>query len=464
MMLLDVPASLGVRLRRALAAGVRQAAGTGAPVLVSVTERIPAVDAVAAFGSAAEPVRALLAQPDRGFALLGTGEAVTLTGRGASRFRSVARAWRDLTARCLHDGDPGCPVAPPVGLGGFAFGARSGAAPQWAPFGGARLTVPRRLVVARGGDAWLVLSALAGPETDPEAAAEALETGRAAGGPEPAPAPAASPEGAGCRPGWEERARAVIQEIRAGAAEKVVLAREVPGGPGRPDPAAALERLRARYGGCTVFAFGVGDACFLGATPERLVRADGRHVRAMALAGSAPRGATEAEDRTLGARLLADPKERREHHLVVRALAEALAACCRLEPVPEAPGLLRLPNVQHLCTPFQGTLRGRSGLLSLVARLHPTPAVGGVPRERALALIGATERFDRGWYAGPVGWIDRAGSGEFVVAIRSALVQGGQARLYAGCGLVADSDPAREFEESELKLAPMRWALYGTEA
>ncbi|MGH7961687.1 MAG: isochorismate synthase, partial [Candidatus Binatia bacterium] len=158
---------------------------------------------------------------------------------------------------------------------------------------------------------------------------------------------------------------------------------------------------------------------------------------------------------------LADPKEQHEHALVVRALQEALAPLCARLTIPNAPVLRLMPNVQHLHTPVTGVMHERGDLLRLVERLHPTPACGGLPRQPALELVRAYEKFNRGWYASPVGWIDGQGNGEFVVAIRSALLVGNTAVLHAGCGIVAGSDPEREYQESCWKLKPMLWALSG---
>jgi isochorismate synthase len=249
------------------------------------------------------------------------------------------------------------------------------------------------------------------------------------------------------------------REVREGLLKKVVLARGVKVRATGFDAADTLRRLRADYPTCTLFAIVRGDRCFLGATPERLVRVRGGEVNAMALAGSAPRGETEEEDRRFGAMLLAGPKDRLEHAVVVEVLREALTTVCTSVSVAEAPTLLRFRNVQHLHTPIVARLRGRSTVLDLVRLLHPTPAVGGVPREKALQWIGRHEGLDRGWYAGPVGWIDRAGEGEFAVAIRSALVRRDEATLFAGCGIVGDSDPDQEYAESGLKLRPMLSAL-----
>ncbi|MSQ61750.1 MAG: isochorismate synthase, partial [Dehalococcoidia bacterium] len=265
------------------------------------------------------------------------------------------------------------------------------------------------------------------------------------------------------RPRWLEVVGAAVEDIRAGAAEKVVLARAVRSQGSRPlSVIAALRRLRERYvDSTTVFAIGQGDATFMGATPERLVKVEGRLVETASVAGTVARGGSVAEDAALGRSLLGDEKERHEHAVVVRALRESLTPLCADLDVPKAPVLLRNPALQHLYTPLRGRLREDWGVLDLVARLHPTPAVGGTPRAAAMERIGRYEGFDRGWYAGPVGWVDRERGGQFVVAIRSALVTGWEARLYAGCGIVADSQPEREYEESELKLRPMRWALTG---
>src|SRR5262249_44613983 len=188
---------------------------------------------------------------------------------------------------------------------------------------------------------------------------------------------------------------------------------------------------------------------------------DGRTVRTDCLAGSTRRGANHDEDRALGEALLADRKERHEHALVVRALHDALVPFCPHLSAPETPTLLCMPNVQHLYTPLEGVIQRECNILTLVEKFHPPPACGGFPQEAALSLLRRYEPFDRRWYAGPIGWIDSRGGGEFVVAIRSALLQGCEAVLSAGCGIVAGSDPEREYEESCLKLRPMLWAMNG---
>jgi isochorismate synthase len=261
---------------------------------------------------------------------------------------------------------------------------------------------------------------------------------------------------------WKETVAAAADAVRDGGLKKVVLARAIRIRASRLDPIRALRRLGADYPGCTLFAVAHGDRCFLGATPERLVRIRHGEVSVTAVAGSAPRGATEDEDRRLGEGLLANPKDLAEHAVVVDALRDALSRICTTVSVEADPVVLKVRNVQHLSTPVTGTLRERRTALDLVELLHPTPAVGGAPRDEALRWIHEHEGLERGWYAGPVGWVDRTGDGEFAVAIRSALLRGAEALVFAGCGIMGSSDPDQEYAESWLKLRPILSALNGT--
>ena len=250
--------------------------------------------------------------------------------------------------------------------------------------------------------------------------------------------------------------------VGRGRIDKVVLARRVAfEAPADLDLTAALRHLAATAPESTTFAFTREGTTFLGATPERLARTVGRSFETVAIAGSAPRGPDPESDARFAAALLASEKDREEHAVVVDTLRAELAPIVEELTVAEAPGILALRHVQHLVTPMTGTLREEAGLLGLAGLLHPTPAVGGEPRDTALALIAEHEGFDRGWYAGPIGWLGADGAGELMVALRCALVRGRDAVLFAGCGIVADSDPAREWDESRLKLRTMTAALGG---
>jgi isochorismate synthase len=262
---------------------------------------------------------------------------------------------------------------------------------------------------------------------------------------------------------WKAIVRQIEQNMRRGELGKVVLARQYHvEGRAIFDPALVAERLRADYADCFVFAVARGERCFLGASPERLVRLRDGAVRATCLAGSIARGATAEQDQQLGAELLASAKDRAEHEFVVRAICATLADVCADQMSAGPLALMKLRNVQHLFTPIVGRVAVGCDILDMVARLHPTPAMGGVPREQAMEVIRRFEGMDRGWYASPVGWMDARGEGEFAVAIRSALLQGAVASLFAGCGIVAGSDPDREYAESCLKLRPMLSVLGGS--
>ena len=262
-----------------------------------------------------------------------------------------------------------------------------------------------------------------------------------------------------------ERWRSMVNDVQAGICaghvRKVVLARsgdvqfdaEV-------EPAALLEVLAARYPECTTFLIGPrAGSAFFGATPEVLIDKRGCALRTVALAGSRRRGVTPEEDRALGEELLASPKEREEHALVVEDVRARLLQIADDMHIPDTPELMRLSNIQHLHTPIQAVLRQPEHVLSLVSRFHPTPALGGEPREAAVRMLAHLEAEPRGWYAAPVGWFDQQGDGQFVVAIRSAVCAGREVRVYAGAGIVAGSDADAEWAETMLKFRPMLQAL-----
>lgn len=460
----------------------RQARQTRRPVLVSVTEAVPPLDLLDATARATAPdymapertphERWHWEQPDAGFALAAVGAALTIAPVGERRFATVDRAWRALLDTALvDDASGGARGAGPLLVGGFAFEPDGPQDGRWLGFPAALMAVPRLQLAAADGRTWLttnvVVRADGTPDMDPTGVGRlrAILLGERPAMPrvvlasDPAimaPTCTEVPDADTWRAGVAEAAAA----IRAGWLEKVVLAREVRARAPAPfDADAAIRRLRDAYPSCHVFALWRRDRVFLGASPERLVRLEGRTVAAAVVAGSIARGDDPAADAAQRARLQASAKDRAEHAVVGRALREGLAELCDDVSGPAGPEVLTVSNVHHLHTPLAARLREGRTLLDLVARLHPTPAVGGAPREEALAFLREHERLDRGWYAAPVGWLGRDGGGEFAVALRSALVRGAEASLYAGCGVMGDSDPAEEYAESALKLRPMRAAL-----
>lgn len=251
---------------------------------------------------------------------------------------------------------------------------------------------------------------------------------------------------------WLEAVASALDVIESGQADKVVLARDHALWSKHPfDPQLILHRLHTHFPECFTF---LVDG-LVGASPELLVRLEGLSVASRVLAGSAPRGGDDGEDDLLGKQLLASDKNQKEHGFAAASVGQVLGAVCSTLERPATPELLKLENVQHLATPFSGSLDARRHIVDLVGALHPTAAVGGTPPERALALIRSLEKMERGRYAGPVGYFDGEGDGEFAIALRCAELSGARARLFAGGGIVSGSVPEDELEETRLKLRAM---------
>lgn len=440
------------------------AAGVAEPVSGSATDRFHGVrlpddfDPLALLARPyAHGVVASYERPDRGFALVAVGAAAQLAlepGAPIAALRDPARALLGRPVAHEHD------ALRPRLLGGFAFDPARAPAGPWTGFPAGSLLLPRLLFVRDGACSGVVLA----PGVDRSELAVLLARVAFAAPPaEPAAPPRVVQDFDGGA--WQPAVSKLAASVRDGRYEKVVLAaqRELAGD--EPiDPGATLERLRAGYPHCHVFSFVADGATFLGATPELLVSVAGGAVRALGLAGSARRGMTPAEDDALGAALLASAKDRREHEIVVRALRLGLAPLTDALHAPAEPELLRLPNIQHLATGVHARAREGTDLLALIAALHPTPAVCGWPTDTARRAIRAHERFERGWYAGAVGWLDAAGEGEFAVALRSALVRGSRAWVFAGAGIMGDSCAEDELAEIELKSRPLTGALTGGRA
>jgi isochorismate synthase len=264
------------------------------------------------------------------------------------------------------------------------------------------------------------------------------------------------------RAAYAEAVAGAVHRIRDGDLGKVVLARTVDLDAGRPlEPGTLLRHLRAVDPDCYTFATPVASgASLIGASPELLLERRGSQVSSTPLAGSAPRHGDPVDDRAAAEALLGSTKDREEHAFVAEAIAETLGPLCDELSVPKEPQLIGTANVWHLATPIVGRLRDPAlTAIQLVGLLHPTPAVGGSPRDAALAAIADLEPFDRGWYAGPIGWMDADGDGAWAIALRCAELRGSTARLYAGAGIVADSDPASELDETERKLRAFLDAL-----
>ena len=377
----------------------------------------------------------------RGEGLVGWGVAAQVRTRGATRFSDADKWWSETVARAeVHDAvrEPGTGL---LAFGSFAFADEPG---------DSTLVVPRVVVGRRGDLAWLTTVGDAGSPADPPTPVRA--------------APPAPPLGLtfsdGARNGeeWMSVVAEAVRRIDRGDLEKVVLARDLLATTDEPvDVRWPLARLARDYDMCWTFHV---DG-ILGATPEMLVRRERGLVTSRVLAGTIRRTGDDERDLALAATLARSSKDLEEHEYAVRSVADALEPHCSSMNVPEAPFVLHLPNVMHLATDVNGVVHDEASALQLAEALHPSAAVGGTPTPQAMALIEQLEGMARDRYAGPVGWMDASGDGEWGIALRSALVTDEGVRLVAGCGIVGDSDPEAELAESQAKFVPVRDALSG---
>jgi isochorismate synthase len=468
-------------LRPLLQEAMQRARVTQHAILASLTVPLADFDAIHAYSAARLAGLGecfFWEQATASNALVGAGTALTLETQGASRFVDAARRWHELVDDALImtiDPQPKRLSAHPYGpilFGGFAFDPSRPRTPLWSAFPDGLLTLPSLLLRRHNGETTLTVSSMIEASGDVEQCAATLAEsveclldavdGTFLQPPDPETiysSYALTLHDTLPTSAWMGLVADTVQQIHAGSYEKVVLARSVEV---MPDPtvgafniSATLYRLRDSYANASIFAVQHGGRFFIGATPERLVQAEQGKLQTMALAGSLRRGATPAEDELLGLELLQSAKNNNEHSIVVERIREHLAAYCTDIDTSAAPRLFKLKNVQHLQTPITATLKPPYNVLDVIALLHPTPAVGGFPHEAALNAIREREQLDRGWYAAPLGWIDAYGQGEFVVALRSGLIERERATLFAGNGIVAGSDPQSEYAETCWKLQAM---------
>ncbi len=390
------------------------------------------------------PEDAPLAWVRRGEGLVGWGRAASVEIRGPDRIAHADRWWRELLETAVVRDEVGLPGCGPVAFGSFTFTAGSGPSV---------LVVPDVVVGYRSGRWWVTTVGVQG--------ALPPVVSLNGGSPLRRPEPVAFADGARSGAEWELVVADAVSRIGSSDLEKVVLARDlVAEAPAPVDPRWPLSRLAENYPRCWTFCV---DG-LLGATPELLVRLERGLVTSRVLAGTIRRTGDDAHDLALAASLARSSKDLEEHEYAVRSVAGALRPFCSSMNVPETPFVLHLANVMHLATDVTGVAAGPSSSLALTGALHPTAAVCGTPTAAAADLIDEIEGMDRGRYAGPVGWIDAAGDGEWGIALRCAQIDPAnpaRLRLFAGCGIVAGSDPEAELAECAAKLLPMRDALSG---
>ncbi len=392
-------------------------------------------------------------------AFVGVGCALRLEFTGPDRMLDAGRAWAEVAHAATVNDEVGLPGSGLIAFGSFTFSALSGATSV--------LIVPHVVYARRGDRQWVTRIRATGDESIEEAtsdsapepelqAAEGAETAirtASAGIPDPSWAPVTFRSGVMTERMFSDTVRAATRSIQRAAVEKVVIARDVVGElSAAADLRHPLASLRSDYPDCWTFAV---DG-LMGASPETLVRVHRGAVDARVLAGTTARGADDTADEEQARALAASAKERDEHDFAVQSVLDALRPHCADVTASDTPFTLQLPNLWHLATDVQASLSDRSTSLDLIHALHPTAAVAGTPTPAAIQLIEELESFDRGRYAGPVGWVGADGDGEWAIALRCAQVdEAGQVRAYAGCGIVAGSNDRRELAETAMKLRPI---------
>ncbi|MEO6003083.1 MAG: isochorismate synthase [Opitutus sp.] len=467
------PEALRLFLEQCRASAIK----AGRPKLVSISLAVDALDPLAVLESIFEPkeLHFYAERPSLDTAIAGAEAVAVAEAAGPDRFSKIQRFVDDTLADTIAVGDVTAPFGGPHFFTAFAF---SEEVDRNEAFPAARVFVPRWQVARAGDRTTAVANLLVAPDAPLDRLSEkvwrahqkfrAFEYASGSGA-ERSPVKtetAVRLEESGAGPGADQEAyiesvRAALACIERGEFNKIVLARTQTVRASHPfHPLRMLNGLRQRFPDCYAFSIANGSGqSFIGATPERLARVSRGVLETEALAGSAPRGSTATEDAVHGGALLRSEKDRREQRLVLDSICRRLAPLgLTLEFSPE-PTLRKLANVQHLQTPVRAALPDTVRLLDVIARLHPTPAVGGSPRNAAIAKLRELEQFPRGLYAGALGWLNARGGGEFFVGLRSALVEGVSAQLFAGAGIVAGSSPDKEFAETELKFRAIREAL-----
>lgn len=444
---------------------------SGSSKLFSVTKKINKKDPLRIFAGAKRlgKDRFYWVTADRTLTLTGAGKAAVIEAKNKeNRYQETETDWKELQKNAwIENPFPELPGTGVVAFGGMDFDPLKETTALWEKFKPSQFYIPEIMLTIYQSGYYVTVNTLLKPDDRAEEVADKLIdlerqflSGRAPGleQVEIAEQVEIEPEK------WKETVRKAMAEMKKKNYEKIVLARELRlHFKDNVSVSGVLDKLYETQENSYIFAFESGGDCFIGATPERLVKLEKNDLLSTCLAGTAPRGKTVEEDQRIGEALLRDKKNREEHDFVVQMIRNALEKTCTDVVLPEAPVLHPLKNLQHLYTPVTGTLKKHYSIFDVVKDLHPTPALGGTPTKKSLAFIREHELLDRGWYGAPIGWVDSNANGEFAVAIRSALIQQDEASLFAGCGVLADSDPEMEYEETRIKMLPMLNVLGGKE-
>jgi menaquinone-specific isochorismate synthase len=458
------------RLLELITIALKKSKQLSKPILVSSVKRIDNLDPLKLFQAGKkffEGNRYFWTDPENKLFFVGLGTAFeTEIFQSDSRFFQIEEQWKRLLEERLTG-----QVEPygtgPVIFGGFSFDPKNEKTDLWFHFPHAKFVLPMFLYTITEQGNWLTTNVVVQPEDNEIRLIERIEqlesdilheVSRQSITPQTVKFETheVSPDQ------WMNAIKKIKRAIINEEVEKVVLAREMKiKFENDIDPVHVLYRLLQQQPSSYIFAFESGDQCFLGASPERLVKKEADDLYTACVAGSIRRGNNFEEDQKLGQILLSDKKNLIEHEVVVHMIKESMTELCEKLETPKQPQLYKVRDIQHLYTPVKGKVKKGVSIFKVLEKLHPTPALGGFPKVKAMEMIRETEILDRGWYASPIGWVDANGNGEFAVAIRSGLLTGNRGSIFAGCGIVADSDPMSEYRETEIKFKPMLSAFGG---
>ena len=405
--------------------------------------------------------------PDNELYLAGIGNAWKMHSlKGENRFQEIKDKWAVIMESAIINGINSGKGTGPLCFGGFSFNSKdTWPGSTWSQFGSYLFYIPKFLITETKQGTYLTSSIYLDPHMSDREIIQFMEDREdflSMSASDRKKMPAIVEQQEHLVKEWKQAIVRSVEDIQKGQMEKIVLARELSLHFEDEVPSHhVLENLLIQQNGSFIFGLESGDDCFIGASPERLVKKDGAAIFSACLAGSTPRSIDEETDTALGNELLNDHKNRSEHQFVVNMIKKAMEEHCIEINIPDAPVLMKLKNIQHLYTPVNCVSKPGTSVLDFVELLHPTPALGGSPRDVAMEKIERYEGMDRGFYAAPIGWMDLYGNGDFSVGIRSGLLQRDKASLYAGCGIVEKSDPDSEYMETKVKFKPMLSALEG---
>ncbi|KMJ57709.1 hypothetical protein AB685_12690 [Bacillus sp. LL01] len=434
-------------------------------VLISYTKKVEQLDPLQFFQRSERYFpgqRFFWSNPDHSHMMVGAGVTAEFTADGEEdRYQNIEKQWKRFIQKAVCKSD--AQTVGPVIYGGFSFDPKKEKTLLWNQFSDALFILPTFMLTKIENNTYITINYLSDCDEATLKGLVNMEEELLNGSSIQHEGTTSIVKCLEMDPvEWKESISKVTKRITEGQMDKVVLARELRVlFQDKVNVTSVLHNLLEEQANSYLFTIERGTDCFLGATPEQLVKKQGEKVQSMCLAGSIARGATMEEDDQFGKALLTDEKNMHEHDLVVQMIRASLEKVCEQVRTPSEPNLYKMKHIQHLHTPVMAHAKNDNSITALVKLLHPTPALGGFPQEISLETIREVERLDRGWYAGPIGWMDWKEDGEFIVAIRSGLLQGREASLFAGCGIVGDSDPESEYHETQIKFRPMLSALGG---